>query len=180
MYSWRRKTDEEVDLIAELYFICDRDRKRIQTELVSRGIHLNGGGTLDERHLHHPQVRRAIVEKAKEMRNSGIYSRESHIQKLQEIRDRALNDDNYKVGLAAEVAVGRAAGLYENFDESDDSTNEGKLMPPEQMSNDQLKARLAQLQQRQLPPPEKQGPAVPQGNFDPAMVRRFDDEDERF
>lgn len=174
MYSWRRKTDDEVDLIAELYFICDRDRKRIQTELVARGIHLNGGGTLDDKHLHDLLVRRKIVEKAREMRNSGIYSRENHLKKLQEIRDGALADENWKVGLAAEVAVGRAAGLYENFDEDPDSA-ENKLMPPENMSNEQLKARLAMLQQRQLPPPEAQTAPVQQGAY-PAFDTLADDE----
>jgi hypothetical protein len=179
VFSWRRKTDEEADLIADLYFICDRDRRRIQSELLARGIQLNGGGTLDEKHLHHPQVRRKIVEKAREMRNSGIYTREAHIRKLQEIRDGALVDENWKVGLAAEVAVGRAAGLYENFDEEGDSP-EAKLMPPESMTNDQLRSRLAQLQQRSLPPPDQQDPPVPQGDFNmqPIYQRLDGEEDE--
>lgn len=161
-------TAETVDLIAELYFICDRDRKRMQTELVNRGIYLNGGGSLDNRRLFLPQVRRAIVEKAREMRKTGLYSREQHVQKLQEIRDRALSDDNFKVGLAAEIAVGKAAGLYENIDEDAPETV-NKLMPPENMTTDQIKARIAELQAKQLPAPD----TIPESRSTPINRDQF-------
>jgi hypothetical protein len=169
-----RATEEHYELISELYYTCDRDRARMQQELLRLGMNLNRGGTLDESILYHLPIRRRIVEKAREMQKSGLYTREEHIRKLQQIRDGALGDENWKVGLAAEVAVGKAAGLYESFDPEGESGN-GKLIPPQEMSTDAIRAKLAQLSQRQLPAPENQGPPVQQGEFDRSELYGEDD-----
>lgn len=144
-YIPRNLSEQEAELISELYYICDRDRMKM-------GHAFGIGRSLDDIYLHHPLVRRRIVEKAREMRRAGLYTREQHIAKLQAIRDGALGDENWKVALSAEVAVGKAAGLYETIDPDGESAKTKALAPPENLTNDQIRQRLAQLQ-NSLPAP---------------------------
>ena len=147
-YIPKRVTEELAETISELYFTCEKDRTRMGHEL---GI----GRSLDDLYLHHPLVRRRIVEKVRQMRRDKVYTREQHIASLQRIRDGAMGDENWKVALASEIAVGTAAGLYEKIDPDGESGGAGALPPPENLTTEQIRERLARLQQPALPSPEE-------------------------
>jgi hypothetical protein len=148
-YHWGRLNEAQAETIAELYFLLDGDRKRI-------GEAIGLGRILDVQYLTHILVRRRIAAKVRQMRKDRVYTREEHILQLQKIRDACLADENYKVALSAEVAVGKAAGLYENIGPGDDESALASTKPAEQLSTDEIRAKLRRIQgQRDLPAPSQ-------------------------
>lgn len=146
-WHWQRVTEEQAETLSELYFLLDGDRQRI-------GEAIGLGRILDVNYLTHILVRRRIVAKARQMRRDRVYTREEHVAKLQEIRDACLADENYKTALTAEIAVGRAAGLYENIGAGQED-EEMKAQPRvEDMDTDAIKRRLAKMQRLPAPAPE--------------------------
>lgn len=142
-------TEEEAERIADAYFICDRDRMKM-------GHMLGIGRSLDTEFLVHPLVRRKIIGAVKQMRRDGVYTREEHVTKLKEIRDKCMEGENpnYKNALMAEVAVGRAAGLYENFGGGDDPSMLEQEKAPENLSTAEIRARLNKSRHLPAPPSE--------------------------
>lgn len=133
MFSYRDLSVSQADELADAYFVLDRDYIKI-------GKHYGLEYSLAQKLMLHPLTRAAIRRKAREMSKT-LYTREEHLAFLKKIRDAAFGDDNYKVALSAEIAVGKAAGLYENIREED---GDGKALPdPTSMSTEQLKAQLA-------------------------------------
>jgi len=157
LFRGERLTDEIADRIVDLYFRCGGDRRLI-------GREYDGGPAVTDSDLQLPEIRSRIILAAKEMRRKGVYSREDHVAKLKEIRDAALHDENWKVGLAAEVAVGKAAGLYEKIDPDADDVGGKALPPPENMTTEQIRERIARMQSRALPAPDSE-PMRPMGEF---------------
>ena len=148
-YHWGRISEAQAETIAELYFLLDGDRKRI-------GQAIGLGRILDIQYLSHILVRRRIAAKVRQMRKDRVYTREEHILQLQKIRDACLADENYKVALTAEVAVGKAAGLYENIGPGDEEAAQAATKPAEQLTTDQIRAKLRKIQgQRELPAPSQ-------------------------
>jgi hypothetical protein len=145
-HGYRAVTDEQAELIANHYFLQERDRLKI-------GMAIGMGRTLDVEWLVHPSVQRAIAAIVLSMRRDKLYSREEHIKMLQQIRDHCIKDDNWKTALAAEISVGKAAGLYENIGTPDDPDGiSPSNKPVETLDSDQIKRRLEKLRtQKALP-----------------------------
>jgi len=140
-------SEEQANLIANQYFLQEQDRRKM-------GEALGMGRILDAEYLAHPLVLRAIAAIVQSMRRDKLYSREDHIKKLQEIRDACIRDDNWKTALAAEVSVGRAAGLYENIGQPDDPDGiSPSNKPVEALDSDQIKRRLDRIQQARIAAP---------------------------
>lgn len=160
MFSARALTEDEADLIADAFFKAGRDPRKV-------ALHL-GVATFDLACLAHPVVRRKIIALAKEQ--SRKYSLDKHLEKLQEIRDLCMQDGNYKTALAAEVSVGKAAGLYDmNRKEESD-----KEVEPEKLTTDQIRDLLAKSGVRSagvLPSPDEV-----QGEFNEVEAITFDPE----
>jgi hypothetical protein len=127
-------SDEQAEELSELYFIEDRG---------SLAERMGVPSSILKHWLVNPKVLSLIKKKAEEM--SRKYSREDHIRNLEKIRELALDEEklNLKVALAAEVSIGRAAGLYESFTDVEDNTGSGK--PVESLSTDEIKRRLSNL-----------------------------------
>ena len=126
-------TDQIVEDLSEYYFI-DRSVNGISKALgIERGYVVKW--------LANPRVLVKIKEKALEMRKK--YSREEHLAQLEKIRELALDDEkpNLKVALASELAIGRAAGLYDNFSDLEDQSASGPAV--ENMSTEEIRRRLA-------------------------------------
>ena len=168
MFSYLGLSASQADELAEAYFVLDRDVRRIAAH-----FELDSGFT--KKLLLHPRTRAAIREKARDMAKT-LYSREEHIAFLKKIRDAAFGDDNYKVALAGEIALGKAAGLYENLAPEDDE-GDGKALPdPASMTTEQLKAHL----QKALPAPGASAHLMPLEDREKALDRLEDeDADER-
>lgn len=165
-FSYLGLSAKQADDLAEAYFVLDRDFVRI-------GEHFEISSNLAKRLLLHPLTRAAIRRKAREM--AGIlYSREEHLRMLKKIRDAAFNDDNFKTALSAEVAVGKAAGLYENLG-PEDPDNGAALPDPASLTTEQLRA---QLQARLALPGPAQGDEHLMSSLDrEKALSRLEDED---
>lgn len=130
MYSARNLSETEAELIAEAYFRASKNPKKVAEYL--------GVETFDMSLLANPIVRRKILDRAKML--SKKYSIDDHLSKLKEIRDSCIDDANYKVALSAEVALGKAAGLYDL--RKDEEPETGKV-EPEKLTTDQIRRLLA-------------------------------------
>lgn len=86
---------------------------------------------------------------------------QGHLKKLAEIRDAAMEAEKYAVALNAEVARGRAAGIY---DEERDS-GERDLVD---LSSKEIEQRLKVLedQKRKLPKPKESQPEAVDADFE--------------
>ncbi len=124
-------SDAQADEIAEAYFKAGRSPAQMAKvlQVVSFDANL----------LKHPLVKRKITKMAIRMREA--YSLEDHLSKLQEIRDMALEDGNYRIALSAEISVGKAAGLYERVAEQANDGGEDLAA----LSTEELRKRLASL-----------------------------------
>lgn len=138
VFSTNSVTDSEGRLIADAYFRSSKNVKKMKEIL--------DVGEFDLGLLTHPLVKKYIVEKQLALAES--YSLTEHLAKLKEIRNGAMDDENWKVALTAEVAVGKAAGLYENMSREDPIDNS----KAEQLSTEELRKRLANMG-RALPAP---------------------------
>lgn len=139
MYSARTLTEHDAQEISEAYFKASKDPRKIAEHL--------GVPTFDLGLIRHPLVKRLIAQKATRLRRS--YTLDDHLTKLKQIRDAALSDSNYKVALTAEIAVGKAAGLYEKI--VDESAGVSEV---ENLSTEQIRQKIANLTQPVLPAPE--------------------------
>jgi hypothetical protein len=130
-FSTSSLTDQEAEVIADAYFRASKDPSEMAKVL--------GLDHFDLNLLMHPIVKAKIIKE--KLKLNKLYSLEDHVKKLQEIRDGAMDDENWKTALSAEVAVGKAAGLYEPKTTDDSSSNE----KPEQLSTQELRRRLGSM-----------------------------------
>tara|TARA_R110002051_G_scaffold319366_1_gene403313 strand:+ start:70 stop:543 length:474 start_codon:yes stop_codon:yes gene_type:complete len=88
----------------------------------------------------HPKIQARIEELQKRAANRVSLTLSSHLVDLKEIRDQALQNGSYSSAVAAEVARGKAAGLYVN-------KSELTINRIEQMSKEEVIERLNQIYQ---------------------------------
>lgn len=124
-------TEDQASLIAEAYYRAGKDPKNMAAAL--------GVAKFDFSLITHPMVKRQINKLAQRMRRT--YTLEEHLERLQEIRDQAMEDGNLRIALAAELSVGKAAGLYEKVVEEEATDN----TEAKELSTAELKERLAKL-----------------------------------
>lgn len=89
--------------------------------------------------IRQPHIRDRIFEIQEELRKSTMLDLESHLKELAELRDAAKQAGKYAAAITAEVARGRAAGLYITRTENTHEHRETDL------SADQIEARLERL-----------------------------------
>lgn len=133
-FSSSSLTEEEAELIADAYFRGEKDPSQIAKHLGVEHFDLNL--------ILHPLVKAKIVQQKREM--TKVYSLEDHIRWLKKIRDGAFDAENWKVALASEISVGKAAGLYEPKDLGD--TVDEREVDPKALSTDALRQRLLNVQ----------------------------------
>ena len=88
----------------------------------------------------HPKIQARIEELQKRAANRVSLTLSSHLTDLKDIRDQALQNGSYSSAVAAEVARGKAAGLYVN-------KSELTINRIEQMSKEEVIERLNQIYQ---------------------------------
>lgn len=132
MFSARNLTEFQAEEIAEAYYRAGRNANRMAGVLQVE--------TFDLDLMMHPLVKRKVMEIGSRMRQK--YTLDDHLEKLQEIRDLALADSNLKIALTAELAVGKAAGLYEVIKEPDQDLGAGETA---KLSTEDIRRKLAQL-----------------------------------
>lgn len=124
-------TEDQAELIAEAYY---RSGKNLKGMAAALGI-----AKFDANLITHPLVKRQITKLAQRMRRT--YTLEEHLERLQEIRDQAMEDGNLRIALAAELSVGKAAGLYEKVAEEQVS----EQPDAKELTTEEIKERLAKL-----------------------------------
>lgn len=167
-FSTNSLTESEGELIAEAYFRGSRDPEKIRKILDVEHFDVNL--------LKHPLVKKFIVEKRLEIVQE--YTLSEHLTFLKKIRDTAFNDDQLKLALTSEVALGKAAGLYEPKglpDPNEGSTDASKL------STEDLRKRLANVSKALAAPVHSDVPEDPpvEDPSDPNFMEedRYSDED---
>jgi hypothetical protein len=148
-FSSATLSEEQARDIASAYIRGEKDPPRIAQLLQIDSFDLNL--------LMHPLVRRFIVEFQRSLRSD--YTLHDHMMKLKEIRNSALDDENWKVALASEIQIGKAAGLYDPKPLGDDSDNPDAI-DPTTLTTEELRRRLAKaigatIPQKELPAPEE-------------------------
>lgn len=124
-------TEDQAQLIAEAYYRSGKDLKGMAAAL--------GVAKFEAALITHPLVKRQIAKLAQRMRRT--YTLEEHLERLQEIRDQAMDDGNLRIALAAELSVGKAAGLYDKVaEETPEETPDAK-----ELSTEEIRERLARL-----------------------------------
>ena len=88
----------------------------------------------------HPKIQARINELQKRAANRVSLTLSSHLTDLKDIRDQALQNGSYSSAVAAEVARGKAAGLYVN-------KSELTINKIEQMSKEEVIERLNNIYQ---------------------------------
>ena len=142
-YSVATLNEDAARLIAEAYVKGQKEPLRIARILGVESFDLNL--------IMHPLVRGFINEFQAAIRET--YSLHDHVLKLKEIRDAAMDDDNFKIALSAETQIGKAAGLYDP--KTPDGDGGGKDVDPTTLTTDQLRARLTGLSQAKIVDPPK-------------------------
>jgi hypothetical protein len=71
--------------------------------------------------------------------------------KLREIRNAAMDDDNFKVALSAEIQLGKVAGHYDPKPLGDDDSDPNSV-DPTKLTTDELRRRLAKAIGATIPP----------------------------
>lgn len=132
MFSARNLTEFQAEEIAEAYYRSGRNANRMAAVLQVE--------TFDLDLMMHPLVKRKVMEIGSRMRQK--YTLEDHLEKLQEIRDLALAENNLKIALTAELSVGKAAGLYEVIKEPEPDPAAGETA---KLSTEDIRRKLAQL-----------------------------------
>ncbi len=141
-------TEDQAVLIAEAYYRSGKDPQKMAAHL--------GISNFDLELIRHPLVKRQVTKLAQRMRRS--YTLEDHLARLQEIRDQAMDDGNLRIALAAELSVGKAAGLYEKIS-TPEEVDSGDLV---RLSSEQIREQLAKLGSLSTLP----GPQVPHADED--------------
>jgi phage terminase small subunit len=88
----------------------------------------------------YPQVLNRVYEIKKELQHKYEVTFESHVQKLAQLRDVAMQNGNYAAAVSAEKARGSAAGLYIDRKE----ILHGKI---DQMSKEEVLTEIKRIQQ---------------------------------
>jgi hypothetical protein len=153
-FSSATLTEDQARDIASAYIRGEKDPPRIAQLLEIDSFDLNL--------LMHPFVRRFIVEFQRSLRSD--YTLHDHMMKLKEIRNSALDDENWKVALASEIQIGKAAGLYDPKPLGDEDNNPDAI-DPTTLSTDELRRRLAKAIGATIPPP-RELPAPPDDDSD--------------
>lgn len=144
MFSVKSLTSAESRVIAEAYLKAGRNPNKVGEVLDMPDF--------DTEVLGHPLVRREVIAIAR--LNAQNYSMTDHLEKLAEIRDKALNDAKYTAALGAEMAIGKASGLYDKGDHPDEND---PAIEPKRLSTQQIRDLLASRESadsRALPPPD--------------------------
>jgi hypothetical protein len=144
VFSASTLSDAEAELIAGAYYRSGKNPRGMAAAL--------GVATFDLELIRHPLVKRHIVRLAERMRQ--LYTMEDHLSRLQEIRDAAMEAGNLRIALASELAVGKAAGLYEKIGEAET----GDVSKLEDLSSQEIRQRLARLEAAggTLPAPDRE------------------------
>jgi hypothetical protein len=129
-FSVETLTDEQAQSIASAYVKGDKDPLRMARIL--------GVDQFDLNLIMHPLTRGYIVKFHRE--TSHVHSLEEHMRQLGKIRDAAFDGEEFKVALAAETQLGKAAGHYDPKPTGDDG--EGQL-DPTKLSPGELRRRIA-------------------------------------
>lgn len=140
-FSSATLTEEQARDIASAYIRGEKDPPRIAQLLQVDSFDLNL--------LMHPLVRGFIVEFQRALRTD--YSLADHMFKLKEIRNAAMDDENYKVALSAEVQIGKVAGHYDPKPLGDDDPN-AETIDPTKLTTEELRRRLAKAIGATIPP----------------------------
>lgn len=146
MFSVRSLTTPEARLIAEAYLRAGRNPNKVGEML--------GMPDFDKEVLSHPLVRREVIAIARV--NSQNYSLVDHLEKLAEIRDAALTAEKFTAALGAELAIGKASGLYDKGAAEQDEND--PAIEPKKLSTEQIRDMLRRREHVEaLPPPPDSG-----------------------
>lgn len=152
-FSLSNLTLDEAGLIADAFFRGGQDPSKMAQLLRVDSFDLNL--------FTHPYVKKEIV--ARRVQLNETYTLAEHIASLKKIRDAALDNENLKIALPAEVALGKAAGLYlpKPVDVNDPMIGGD----PTRLSTEELRQRLARATNILTAPVDDQ-PADPSIDFD--------------
>jgi hypothetical protein len=145
VFSARTLTSSEARLIGEAYLRAGRNPNKVGEALGMREF--------DKELLAHPLVRREVRAIARI--HSQNYSMSDHMEKLAQIRDAALDDGKYTAALGAELAIGKASGLYDKGVGDEDEND--PAIEPTKLSTTQIREMLAKrevAEQHALPAPD--------------------------
>jgi hypothetical protein len=144
-FSAATLTDEQALELAQAYVKGDKDPLRIARILGVDSFDLNA--------IMHPLTRGHIVRLHRA--TSAEHSLADHMAFLKKIRNAAFDDDNFKVALAAETQLGKAAGHYDPKPAGDDS-DPTKQLDPTKLTSDELRRRLASTIGAVIPAPKQE------------------------
>jgi hypothetical protein len=139
-FSVATLTEEQAQQIASAYIKGDRDPRKMARILEVAEFDLNL--------IMHPLTRGFIARMQREL--DAVHDLGEHMRQLKKIRDAAFEDDNFKVALAAETQLGKAAGHYDPKLAGSDDDDE---LDATKLSTDELRRRLARLAGVKLPEP---------------------------
>jgi hypothetical protein len=142
-FSVATLTEEQALEIAKAYIQGDKDPVRMARIL--------GVDSFDLNLIMHPLARGYIVKLHRE--TGAAHDLTEHMRQLKKIRDAAFDDDNFKVALAAETQLGKAAGHYDPKPAGEVSSGE---LDPTKLSTDELRRRLAQTIGAVIPQKEQE------------------------
>lgn len=162
-FSAETLTNDQALQIAEAYVRGDKDPPRM--------ARLLGVSSFDLNLLMHPMVRAHIVNIQRSIRQK--YSLDDHIDQLKRIRNAAFNDDNFKIALAAETQLGKAAGHYDPKPPGEDGSPDQPI-DPTKLTTAELRRRLARTIGAVIPVEEEPSLPPPQ----PGEADALEDEDE--
>ncbi len=154
-FSVQTLTEAEAELLADAYVRGDKDPPKMALIL--------GVDSFDLNSLMHPLTRAGIIRRQQSVRS--LHSLEDHIDKLKEIRDAAFEAENYKVALAAETQVGKAAGHYDPKVPTDPESDKPEEIA--KLSTDQLRRRLAKAVGAVIPVSEQEQIEAQPGDLPP-------------
>jgi hypothetical protein len=140
VFSVRTLTSTEARLVAEAYLKAGRNPNKVGEML--------GMPSFDKELLAHPLVRREVIAIVRV--NSQNYSMVDHMEKLAEIRDKALDAEKFTAALGAEMAIGKAAGLYDK--DRDNGDPDDPLPEPRKLTTEQIREMLEQRERQESQP----------------------------
>lgn len=132
MFSVATLSDEQALEVAQAYIKGDKDPLRMARIL--------GVDSFDLNILMHPLTRGHIVRLHRAL--EAQHSLSEHQKQLKKIRDAAFDDENWKVALAAETQLGKAAGHYDPKPAGDGELPGGQV-DPTKLTYEDLRRRVA-------------------------------------
>lgn len=149
-FSVATLTEEQALELAQAYVKGDKDPLRIARILGVDSFDLNA--------IMHPMTRGYIVKLHRE--TSAHHSLDEHMRQLGKIRDAAFDDENFKVALAAETQLGKAAGHYDPADAG--ALPPGAPIDPTKLDAADLRRRVAGIVGAVIPTANQQALDSPQ------------------